>query len=219
LYAGEEKGPFLRTAKQADNVQRHALKWEVASGHDLMADAVRHGERHLNSKNMHLCAIVRYWSGEQTFAAANGLPLHYPFGYEPQRASELGCEDLSRARQRHRCGPERNVLFSQRRSEICRYTHTIGYGSKGKAEAVEKQVAGELEIGRYCSLRTTVRGRQSTQHIALFIYRDFAADLFGRGLVVVSFNTGGDRAKDFADAWFQKVDAFMNESLSNKEDN
>jgi hypothetical protein len=84
---------------------------------------------------------------------------------------------------------------------------------------VEKQVAGELEIGRYCSLRTTVRGRQSTQHIALFIYRDFAADLFGRGLVVVSFNTGGDRAKDFADAWFQKVDAFMNESLSNKEDN
>jgi hypothetical protein len=103
--------------------------------------------------------------------------------------------------------------------EICQYMRTIGYRSKGKAEAVEKQVAGELEIGRYCSLRTTVRGRQSTQDIALFIYRDFAADLFGRGLGVVSFNTGGDLAKEFADGWSQKVDAFMNESLSNKEDN
>ena len=49
---------------------------------------------------------------------------------------------------------------------------TIGYGSKGKAESVEKQVARELETGRYCSLRTTVRGRQSTQDIALFIYQD-----------------------------------------------
>jgi hypothetical protein len=37
--------------------------------------------------------------------------------------------------------------------EICQYMRTIGYRSKGKAEAVEKQVAGELEIGRYCSLR------------------------------------------------------------------
>ena len=103
--------------------------------------------------------------------------------------------------------------------EICRYMRTIGYGSKGKAEAVEKQVARELQRGCYCSLRTTVRGRQSTQDIALFIYRDFAADLFGRGLVVVSLNTGGDLAKELADAWFQKVDAFINESLSNKEDN
>ena len=33
--------------------------------------------------------------------------------------------------------------------EICRYMRTIGYGSKGKAETVEKQVARELEIGRY----------------------------------------------------------------------
>jgi hypothetical protein len=110
-------------------------------------------------------------------------------------------------------------FFLKDYQEICRYMRTIGYGSKGKAEAVEKQVAGEFEIGRYCSLRTTVRGRQSTQDIALFIYRDFAADLFGRGLVVVSFNTGGDLAKEFADAWFQKVDAFINESLSNKKDN
>jgi hypothetical protein len=70
-------------------------------------------------------------------------------------------------------------FFLKDYQEICRYMRTIGYGSKGKAEAVEKQVAGELEIGRYCSLRTTVRGRQSTQHIALFIYRDLAADLFG----------------------------------------
>ena len=49
-FFSEEKGPFLRTAKQADNVQRHALKREVASGHDLMADAVRHGKRHSNTK-------------------------------------------------------------------------------------------------------------------------------------------------------------------------
>ena len=82
-----------------------------------------------------------------------------------------------------------------------------------------QRLSGELEMGRRCSLRTTVRGRQSTQDIALFIYRDFAADLFGPGLGVVSFNTGGDLAKEFADAWSQKVDAFMNESLSNKADN
>jgi len=103
--------------------------------------------------------------------------------------------------------------------EICRYMRTIGYGSKGKAETVEKQVARELEIGRYCSLRTTVRGKQSTQDIALFIYRDLAADLLGSGLVVVSFDTGGELAKQFADAWFEKTDAFMKEGLSNKENN
>ena len=96
---------------------------------------------------------------------------------------------------------------------------TIGYGSKGKAESVEKQVARELEIGRYCSLRTTVRGKQSTQDIALFIYRDLAADLLGSGLVVVSFDTGGEIAKQFADAWFEKTDAFMRKGLSNKENN
>jgi hypothetical protein len=103
--------------------------------------------------------------------------------------------------------------------EICRYMRAIGYGSKGKAETVEKQVARELEIGRYCSLRTTVRGKQSTQDIALFIYRDLAAYLLGSGLVVVSFDTGGELAKQFADAWFEKTDAFMKEGLSNKENN
>lgn len=46
---------------------------------------------------------------------------------------------------------------------------TTGYGSKDKAETVEKQVARELEIGRYCSLRTNERGKQSMQDIALFI--------------------------------------------------
>jgi hypothetical protein len=96
---------------------------------------------------------------------------------------------------------------------------TIGYGSKGKAETVEKQVARELQKGRYCSLRTTVRGRQSTQDIAIFVYRDFAADLFGCGLVVISFRIGTELAEEFADAWFQKVDAFMAKRLSNKEDN
>ena len=96
---------------------------------------------------------------------------------------------------------------------------TIGYGSKGKAETVEKQVARELEKGRCCSLRTTIRGRQSTQDIALFIYRDLDADLLVSGLVVVTFDTGGELAKEFADARFQKADAFMKESLSNKEDN
>ena len=52
---------------------------------------------------------------------------------------------------------DRNVtyFFLKDYQEICRYMRTIGYGSKGKAESVEKQVARELEIGRYCSLRTT----------------------------------------------------------------
>jgi len=110
-------------------------------------------------------------------------------------------------------------FFLKDYQEICRYMRAIGYGSKGKAETVEKQVARELEIGRYCSLRTTVRGKQSTQDIALFIYRDLAADLLGSGLVVVSFDTGGELAKQFADAWFEKTDAFMKEGLSNKENN
>jgi hypothetical protein len=110
-------------------------------------------------------------------------------------------------------------FFLKDYEEICRYMRTIGYGSKGKAETVEQQVARELEIGRYCSLRTTVRARQSTQDIALFIYHDVSADLLGSGLVVVSFDTGGELAKEFADAWFKKADAFMKEGLSNKEDN
>jgi hypothetical protein len=110
-------------------------------------------------------------------------------------------------------------FFLKDYQEICRYMRTIGYGSKGKAEAVEQQVARELEIGRYCSLRTTVRARQSTQDIALFIYHDVSADLSGSGLVVVSFNTGGELAKEFADAWFEKADAFMKEGIFNKEDN
>jgi len=110
-------------------------------------------------------------------------------------------------------------FFLKDYSEICRYMRTIGYGSKGKAEIVEKQVAEELVIGRCCSLRTTVRGRQATQDIALFIYRDFAADLFGYGLVVVSFDAGGELAKEFADVWFQNVEAFMNEGLFKKENN
>ena len=96
---------------------------------------------------------------------------------------------------------------------------TIGYGSKGKAESVEKQVARELEIGRYCSLRTTVRGRRSTQDIALFIFHDPAGDLSGSGLVVVSFDTGGELAKLFADAWFEKTDASLRKGLPNKENN
>jgi hypothetical protein len=103
--------------------------------------------------------------------------------------------------------------------EICRYMRTIGYGSKGKAETVEQQVARELKIGRYCSLRTTVQGRQSTQDIAIFIYHDVSADLLGSGLVAVSFDSGGELAKEFVDAWFQKADAAIKEGLSNKEDN
>jgi hypothetical protein len=96
---------------------------------------------------------------------------------------------------------------------------TIGYGSKGKAETVEQQVARELKIGRYRSLRTTVRGRQSTQDIALFIYHDVSTDLLGSGLVAVSFEDGGELAKEFVDAWFQKADAAMKEGTSKKEDN
>ena len=110
-------------------------------------------------------------------------------------------------------------FFLKDYQEVCRYMRTIGYGSKGKAETVEKQVARELEIGRYCSLRTTVRGKLSTQDIALFIYRDLTADLLGSGLVVVSFDTGGEIAKQFADAWFEKTDAFMRKGLSNNENN
>ena len=100
--------------------------------------------------------------------------------------------------------------------EICRYMRTIGYGSKGEAETVEKQVARELERGTYSSLRTTVQGKQSTQDIAFFIYRDIAGDLFGSGLVVVSFDTGSELAKQFTDAWFEKSDVFMKEGLFKK---
>jgi hypothetical protein len=100
-------------------------------------------------------------------------------------------------------------FFLESYHEICRYMRIIGYGSKGKAETVEKQVARELAIGRYCSLRTTVQGRQSTQDIALFIYRDPAGAISGSGLVVVSFGTGGELAKQFADSWFEKTDALL----------
>ena len=110
-------------------------------------------------------------------------------------------------------------FFLKDYQEICRYMRTIGYGSKGEAETVEQQVARELKIGRYCSLRTTVRGRQSTQDIALFIYHDVSGDLLGSGLVAVSFDAGGELAKEFVGAWFQKSDAAMREGLSNKENN
>jgi hypothetical protein len=92
--------------------------------------------------------------------------------------------------------------------EICRYMRTIGYGSKGKADTIEKQVVQELQAGNYCSLRTTVRGRESTQDIALFIYHDLTGEISGSGLVVVSFDDGGEVAKQFADAWFEREDAF-----------
>jgi hypothetical protein len=97
--------------------------------------------------------------------------------------------------------------------EICRYLRTIGYGTKGKAEPVEQQVARELEPGAYCDLRTTVRGKRSTQDIAVFVYRDPTGNLFGSGLVVVSFDVGCDLAKSFANAWFEKGEKFLNETL------
>jgi hypothetical protein len=108
-------------------------------------------------------------------------------------------------------------FFLENYSEICRYMRVIGYGSKGKAESVEAQVARGLVLGRYCSLRTTVRGKQSTQDIALFIYYDLDARLVGSGLVVVSFDTGAEVASQFADAWFEKTDAFVRGVLSNPE--
>ena len=110
-------------------------------------------------------------------------------------------------------------FFLKDYQEICRYMRTIGYGSKGKAESVEKQVARELEIRRYCSLRTTVRGRLSTQDIAVFVFYDSTAELSGSGLVVVSFDTGGELAKQFADAWFEKIDASLRKGLTDKENN
>ena len=97
--------------------------------------------------------------------------------------------------------------------EICRYLRTIGYGTKGKAEPVEQQVARELEPGTYCDLRTTVRGKRSTQDIAVFVYRDPTGNLFGSGLVVVSFDVGCELAKNFANAWFEKGQKFLNETL------
>jgi len=104
-------------------------------------------------------------------------------------------------------------FFLKDYQEICRYLRTIGYGTKGKAEPVEHQVARELEPGAYCDLRTTVRGKQSRQDIAVFVYRDPAGDLFGSGLVVVSFEVGCELAKKFANAWFDKAEKFMNESF------
>jgi hypothetical protein len=79
---------------------------------------------------------------------------------------------------------------------------------------VEEQVARHLEVGSYCSLRTTVKGRRSAQDIALFIYRNPAADLLGSGLVVVSLNSTGELARRFADVWFEQSDLFMKERFS-----
>lgn len=105
--------------------------------------------------------------------------------------------------------PDVTYFFLKDYQEICRYMRTIGYGSKGEAKTIEEQVGQELQPGRYCSLRTTVQGRKSTQDIALFIYHDFAGELSGSGLVVVSFDYGRESAKLFADTWFEKRDAFM----------
>jgi hypothetical protein len=107
-------------------------------------------------------------------------------------------------------------FFLEDYQEICRYMRTIGYGSKGEAETVEKQVSRELQRETYWSLRTTVQGKQSTQDIAFFIYRDFAGDLSGSGLVVVSFDIGGELAKQFADAWFEKCDRLIKERFFRK---
>jgi hypothetical protein len=93
---------------------------------------------------------------------------------------------------------------------------TIGYGSKGQAEPVEKQVTQELERETYWSLRTTVQGKQSTQDIAFFIYRDLAGSLSGSGLVVVSFDIGGELAKQFTDEWFEKSDRLIKETFFRK---
>jgi len=38
---------------------------------------------------------------------------------------------------------------------------------------------------------------------------DKDGEISGSGLVVVSFGSGGEVAKQFADAWFEKRDAFM----------
>ena len=108
-------------------------------------------------------------------------------------------------------------FFLESYSENCRYMRVIGYGSKGKADSVEDQVARGLALGRYCSLRTTIRGKRSTQDIALFIYYDLDAHLVGSGLVVLSFDTGAEVAGQFADAWFEKTDAFVRDVLSNQE--
>jgi hypothetical protein len=110
---------------------------------------------------------------------------------------------------------EVTCFFLESYAEICRYMRAIGYGSRGKAESVEEQVARGLALGRYCSLRTTVQGRQSTQDIALFIYHDLDARLVGSGLVVVSFGNGAEVAGQFADAWFEKTDTFVRGVLTN----
>jgi hypothetical protein len=103
-------------------------------------------------------------------------------------------------------------FFLKDYQEICRYLRTIGYGTKGKAEQVEQQVARELEPGAHCDLRTTVRGKRSTQDIAVFVYRDPTGNLFGSGLVVVSFDIGCQLAKKFANAWFDKGEKFMSDA-------
>jgi hypothetical protein len=107
-------------------------------------------------------------------------------------------------------------FFLEDYQEICRYMRTIGYGSKGQAETVEKQVAQELQRETYWSLRTTVQGKQSTQDIAFFIYRDPTGGLSGSGLVVVSFDIGRELAKQFTDEWFEKSDRLIKETFFRK---
>ena len=51
-------------------------------------------------------------------------------------------------------------FFLKDYQEVCRYMRAIGYGSKGKAETVEKQVARELEIAMDCQRPRAGGGRR-----------------------------------------------------------
>ena len=77
-------------------------------------------------------------------------------------------------------------------------------------------MARELEVGRYCSLRTT--GEEGNpRRISPFSFVMIPPADPGSGLVVVSFDTGGELAKLFADAWFEKADASLRKRSSQGE--
>lgn len=79
--------------------------------------------------------------------------------------------------------------------------------------------AGEIRKERYPARLETSKAAFGTviRALAVFIYRDLGGDLHGSGLVVVSFDNGGELAKQFADVWFEKSEAFMKEGIFNKE--
>jgi hypothetical protein len=58
---------------------------------------------------------------------------------------------------------------------------------------------------------------EADQNFTYFFLRDYQEILSGSGLIVVSFDSGGDVASRFADTWFETTVVSLREGLSNQE--